>query len=92
MDVSDLHRPLVDGAPPPPSLAQLARRVRRQRRARAFAGATLAVLMALGVAGAALLRRSAESTKVRTAGVSPPALSRRLRSSPRRGPGVGEPE
>lgn len=69
MDVSDLLRPLVDGAPPPPSLTQLARRVRRrQRRARLLAGATLAALVALGVAGAMLLRRSAESTKVRTAG------------------------
>src|SRR6478609_7436762 len=68
MDIAELLRPLVDGAPPPPPLERLAARSRRRHRQRVVAGVLLSGIVVATVVGIGLASRSDHTTtKVVTA-------------------------
>ena len=73
MDVSELLRPLVDSAPPPPTVEHFKVRARRRRRGRVLARTTIAAVVLSAIVGIGLANRSDDAaTKVVTASQPPP--------------------
>lgn len=81
MDISELLRPLVDHAGPPPSLDRLQARVKHRRRGRVVAVASVVVLVAVAGAGLAV-RPDHTPTKVVTSSEPAPAPSTTTGSVP----------